>query len=32
MRWVGREVGMVWEELEEGKEYDQNILYEFKKY
>lgn len=26
--WVGREVKRIWEELEERKEYNQNILYE----
>lgn len=25
---MGKEVGRIWEELEEGKGYDQNILYE----
>jgi hypothetical protein len=26
--WMGREVGRIWEELSEGKEHEQNMLYE----
>lgn len=28
MNKVGRELGKIWEELEEGKEYNQRTLYE----
>jgi hypothetical protein len=32
MKWVGRKVERIWEDFQEGKGYDQNILYIKTKY